>query len=61
MKSELTLESLQSQISLGEDSSHQFKQNITNAESLAAEMAAFANTGGGTIYIGVADDGSVPG
>ena len=45
----------------GEDSSRQFKSNITNAESLAAEMAAFANSDGGTIFIGVADDGSIPG
>jgi len=45
----------------GEDSARQFKANITNAESLAAEMAAFANSEGGTILIGVADDGSIPG
>jgi ATP-dependent DNA helicase RecG len=45
----------------GEDSTRQFKADITNAESLAAEMAAFANSEGGTILIGVADDGSVPG
>lgn len=53
--------SLLSQISLGEDSHRQFKQNITNPDSLAAEMAAFANADGGVIYIGVADDGSIPG
>ena len=28
-----------------------FKSDIRNAESLAAEMAAFANAEGGTIYI----------
>ena len=52
---------LLSRILPGEDSTRQFKENIRNAESLAAEMAAFANTNGGTIFIGVADDGSVPG
>ena len=52
---------LLSQIALGEDSTRQFKVDVTNGESLAAEMAAFANTNGGTIYIGVADDGSTPG
>ncbi|NLV26618.1 MAG: ATP-dependent DNA helicase RecG [Methanomicrobiales archaeon] len=52
---------LLSQISLGEDSNHQFKQNITNADSLASEMAAFANAEGGVIYIGVNDDGSISG
>ncbi|MDU9049155.1 MAG: putative DNA binding domain-containing protein [Candidatus Electrothrix sp. Rat3] len=50
-----------SQIALGEDSTRQFKADIKNVESLAAEMAAFANTNGGTIFIGVADDGSTPG
>lgn len=45
----------------GEDSATQFKADITNAESLAAEMVAFANSEGGNILIGVADDGSTPG
>ena len=45
----------------GEDSTHQFKADVKNEKSLAAEMAAFANTNGGTIYIGVADDGSPTG
>jgi ATP-dependent DNA helicase RecG len=48
-------------VARGEDSTRQFKADIRNADSLAAEMAAFANTEGGTIYIGVADDGTVPG
>ena len=52
---------LRNHISLGEDSSRQFKADVRNAESLASEMAAFANSDGGTIYLGVADDGSTPG
>lgn len=48
-------------IALGEDSARQFKADVRNAESLASEMAAFANTEGGLILIGVADDGSIPG
>ncbi len=52
---------LLAQIALGEDSTRQFKADVKNADSLASEMAAFANTNGGTIFIGVADDGSVPG
>lgn len=56
-----TEQNLRTQVALGEDSTHQFKVDIRNAESLAAEMAAFANTEGGTIYLGVADDGSMPG
>ena len=52
---------LLSQIALGEDSTRQFKVDVRNGEALASEMAAFANTNGGTLYIGVADDGSTPG
>lgn len=52
---------LLAQIAGGEDSTCQFKADIRNAESLASEMAAFANSDGGTLYIGVADDGSLPG
>jgi len=48
-------------IAHGEDSRTQFKkgQDVTNAKSLAGEMAAFANSRGGRILIGIADDGSV--
>lgn len=48
-------------ISLGEDSTRQFKSDVRNVDALAIEMAAFANSEGGTIFIGVADDGSTPG
>jgi ATP-dependent DNA helicase RecG len=48
-------------IALGEDSARQFKANVKNSDSLASEMAAFANSEGGTILIGVADNGAVPG
>jgi ATP-dependent DNA helicase RecG len=57
----MTGKSILTQITLGEDSTHQFKVDVRNGESLAAEMVAFANSGGGTLYIGVADDGSTPG
>ena len=45
----------------GEDSRHQFKKNVTNADSLAADMVAFSNGGGGKILIGVNDDGTIAG
>ncbi len=45
----------------GEDSRHQFKEDITNIDSLATEMVAFSNSDGGVIFIGVRDDGSVKG
>lgn len=48
-------------LSRGEDSRHQFKADMTNADALAAEIVAFSNTSGGRIFIGVSDDGSVRG
>src|SRR5712692_3080972 len=48
-------------VARGEDSRHQFKEDATNALSLAAEIVAFANSGGGRIFIGVADDGTICG
>ncbi|NIA09782.1 MAG: ATP-dependent DNA helicase RecG [Nitrospiraceae bacterium] len=48
-------------IDRGEDSHHQFKANVTNETSLAREMVAFSNSGGGTLFIGVSDDGTFAG
>lgn len=45
----------------GEDSRHQFKRDLANPDGVAAELAAMANSGGGTLFIGVADDGSISG
>lgn len=48
-------------ISRGEDSKHQFKENITNINSLAAEIVAFSNSNGGKLLVGVADSNEVSG
>lgn len=48
-------------LSRGEDSRHQFKADMTNADGLAAEIVAFSNSVGGRIFIGVNDDGTVHG
>lgn len=48
-------------VKLGEDSGRQFKADVTNPDSLAAELVAFSNSRGGTILIGVADDGTLVG
>ena len=45
----------------GEDSTRQFKKDVTNADSLAAEMVAFSNGLGGKILIGINDNGTVAG
>jgi len=48
-------------LSRGEDSRHQFKKNVTNSDSLSAEIVAFSNGTGGKMFIGVDDDGTITG
>ena len=45
----------------GEDSTRQFKENFASIDHLAVEIAAFANSQGGRIIIGVNDRGAVVG
>ena len=52
---------LQQALQKGEDSQQQFKQSITNGNALAAEMVAFSNSLGGTLFIGVNDQGNIIG
>jgi len=59
--SSMTEAELVQQIALGEDSRHQFKRTLSHPDALAAELVAFANSGGGTLFIGVNDDGSIAG
>lgn len=46
-------------VARGEDSRHQFKDDVTNPASLAGEIVAFANSRGGRIFVGVANDGTI--
>jgi len=46
-------------IARDEDSSHQFKADVTNELSVAQEMIAFSNAISGMLLIGVSDDGSI--
>lgn len=48
-------------ISRGEDGKNQFKADARNNTQLAAEMVAFCNSGGGRLFLGVNDNGSVSG
>ena len=57
----LTEAALLERIALGEHSRQQFKRTFSNPDALAAELAAFANSGGGTLLIGVDDDGTITG
>ena len=48
-------------IHLGEDSTIEFKRGLPRRDSLADEIAAFANARGGVILIGVDDHGDIVG
>ena len=48
-------------VKLGEDSRHQFKEWFDRTDSLAAELVAMSNSGGGYIFVGIADDGEIKG
>ena len=56
-----SLTELLEKIYLGEDSTIEFKRELPHRESLADEIAAFANASGGVILIGVDDDGEIVG
>jgi predicted HTH transcriptional regulator len=52
---------LQHLVRQGEGTHLEFKQKTTHPEKIIREVVAFANTGGGILLIGVADDRSIPG
>ena len=56
-----SLTELTEKIYLGEDSTIELKRELPHRESLAEEIAAFANANGGVILIGVDDDGEIVG
>ncbi len=45
----------------GEGQRLEFKRRASDPEKIVRELVAFANTDGGTLLVGVADDGSIPG
>ncbi len=45
----------------GEGQHLEFKRKAAHPEKIVRELIAFANTAGGTLLIGVDDDGSIPG
>lgn len=57
----MTEEQLHSIIRAGESSTVEFKTDDIHPMALAEEVAAFANFEGGTVFIGIADDGSIRG
>ncbi len=57
----MTPQELKDILNQGENSSVEFKESVVRPEAMAGEMVAFANSKGGVIVIGVADDGTVKG
>ena len=55
------MENLDQVLHNGENSFVEFKEERVHPDSLAKEMAAFTNTEGGAIFIGITGDGSVGG
>lgn len=55
------MDELQRLIWLGENDQVDFKQRVTQPEKIARTLVSFANTRGGTILIGVKDNGSICG
>jgi ATP-dependent DNA helicase RecG len=52
---------LRNQLLLGEDSTRQFKREPSADAKMAGEIVAFANSGGGVIFVGVQKDGTITG
>jgi len=48
-------------VSFGEGQNLEFKRKATFPEKIVREMIAFANSSGGTLLVGVDDDGLIPG
>ena len=48
-------------IAQGEGETIEFKRKVANPDKIVKELVAFANTSGGHLFIGVNDDGSIPG
>ena len=59
--SDMTRVDLKNLIQTGESSFLEFKHQVASPEKIAREIAAFANTKGGTILIGVSDNGEMVG
>lgn len=60
-RSEMDYLDIKNLVQTGEGTFLEFKRTIPSASKIAREIAAFANTHGGTLLIGVDDDGSLVG
>lgn len=61
VRSEMDYIDVKNMAQTGEGTFLEFKRTIPGAQKIAREIAAFANTHGGTLLVGVDDDGSLIG
>ncbi len=57
----MTIKEVRYLVNGGESHTVEFKRKATHPEKIVREMVAFANSDGGYVFIGVDDDGSIPG
>ena len=57
----MDLQKLQRLVSQGEGGHLEFKKKINSIERILKEVVAFANTSGGTMLLGINDDGTITG
>lgn len=57
----VSIEDIRRMIASGESQTVEFKRDLSQRSEFASEMIAFANTDGGTILLGVEDDGTITG
>lgn len=55
------LSELRKRVSQGEGNRLEFKRKVSFPDKIVRELIAFANTSGGTLLVGVDDDGTIPG
>lgn len=55
------IRALRKLVASGEGDQLEFKRKSSYPDKIVCEMIAFANTHGGTLLIGISDDGSIPG
>ncbi len=55
------VQELRDLVSKGEGTTLEFKRKAAYPEKIVREMIAFSNTSGGTLLVGIGDDGSIPG
>jgi ATP-dependent DNA helicase RecG len=56
---DMTQEALEAVVQAGESYHAEFKRNVSS--DISKEIVAFANSSGGRIFIGIDDDGTIPG